>query len=354
MEKNRLMVGLRLLMGMFILVGFIGLILTVQLRLEFTLGYWLITLALLVPSTYLSIALHELGHGVLGWVTGYRFLSYRFLSFMIQKNKEGKLEYKRYNIVGTGGQCLMIPPKKAPLPIFWYNFGGVFFNMIVTLIAVSMIWLATHLFVSAFMVSMVLVNVTIIIQNWVSFPGLSNDGANYREMRRNPLSQKAFRYILELQQGLAYGQRFKDFAPNYLHFEDLDFSKPLQANAGILMSLRSLFRFDFTLWQQQLNQMKSLAGEQKLLAVFIKPYAYFAALMFDEPMEKDKETTLILEKMKYDPLLQFINLYDVYKSKGHITEEANLDFEKLCLNAAALGEGKDVLDLKAHLLSQAP
>ncbi|MFI3201896.1 MAG: hypothetical protein R3Y54_10315 [Eubacteriales bacterium] len=65
-------------------------------------------LAVLIAG-YIQIIIHEAGHLIFGFISGYRFISFRIGNFMwMQEN--GKLRVKRLKIVGTGGQCLMAPP----------------------------------------------------------------------------------------------------------------------------------------------------------------------------------------------------------------------------------------------------
>ena len=74
-------------------------------------------LAALVVSLYLSmfihVLIHEGGHLVMGLATGYGFLSYRAGSHIWVK-KENKIVHGRFQMPGTGGQCLLSPPKNPP------------------------------------------------------------------------------------------------------------------------------------------------------------------------------------------------------------------------------------------------
>ena len=56
----------------------------------------------------LHIILHEVGHLILGLMSGYEFISFRVGSLTLVKD-EGKFKFKKFNIKGTGGQCLMMP-----------------------------------------------------------------------------------------------------------------------------------------------------------------------------------------------------------------------------------------------------
>ena len=97
--------------------------------------YWILDrqteypLALLVTifaSVLFSVITHELGHLIAGLLTGYRFVSFRIFSFMLVRS-EGKWKIRRMSVPGTGGQCLMAPPRKKNgyYPFALYNLGGI-------------------------------------------------------------------------------------------------------------------------------------------------------------------------------------------------------------------------------------
>ena len=99
--------------------------------------YWLIsqntaypleTLVVLFAAIPFSITVHELGHLIAGLLTGYRFISFRIFSVMLTKS-EGKWQIRKYSLPGTGGQCLMAPPRKKNgyYPFALCNLGGILF-----------------------------------------------------------------------------------------------------------------------------------------------------------------------------------------------------------------------------------
>ena len=68
-------------------------------------------LALAIVLYILQLILHEAGHYLFGRLTGYTFVSFRIDNYTWIK-ENGKLVLKRFKIPGTGGQCLMMPPKE--------------------------------------------------------------------------------------------------------------------------------------------------------------------------------------------------------------------------------------------------
>ena len=81
-----------------------------KLKKSFTFIYPVLFVLYYYVTMLLHTVIHEGGHMVFGLLTGYRFLSFRVLSFTIVK-KDGKLIRKKLKVPGTLGQCLMYPPE---------------------------------------------------------------------------------------------------------------------------------------------------------------------------------------------------------------------------------------------------
>lgn len=162
-------------------------------------GTYLISLVWLVVSLmlslYLQVILHEAGHMVFGLLTGYRFVSFRIGSRMIQV-ENGRLCHRRYSLSGTGGQCLMAPPEMtdSKMPYKLYNMGGVLANLLTGLLAAGLaatnrdVWTLKALFD---MLCFVGVGSALLNGIPMQVQGMPNDGANEVEMGRNPAAQRA-------------------------------------------------------------------------------------------------------------------------------------------------------------------
>jgi uncharacterized membrane protein YeaQ/YmgE (transglycosylase-associated protein family) len=61
-------------------------------------------------ATFVQIIVHEGTHLICGKFSGYDFVSFRIGSLMLIK-ENGHIKRKKFSIVGTGGQCLMMPPE---------------------------------------------------------------------------------------------------------------------------------------------------------------------------------------------------------------------------------------------------
>ena len=88
-------------------------------------------------GVFLQLIIHEAGHLVCGLISGYRFVSFRVLSYTLLK-EDNKFKVKEFSLSGTAGQCLLSPPDKPveEVPIILYELGGILFNLLLTAICI--------------------------------------------------------------------------------------------------------------------------------------------------------------------------------------------------------------------------
>ena len=90
------------------------------------------TFAWLIVTAILQFTLHEVGHLLFGLASGFKFSSIRIYKYALVKDHCG-FHIKKFNIQGTGGQCIMTLPEDTDperVPFFWYNAGGVIVNLL--------------------------------------------------------------------------------------------------------------------------------------------------------------------------------------------------------------------------------
>lgn len=154
---------------------------------------WLVAAA--VAALYGQIILHEGGHMVFGLLTGYRFVSFRIGSWMVQK-ENGKLRLHRYTLAGTGGQCLMAPPDIAngKIPYQLYNAGGALFNLFTVLPAAVLSMLCSSWMARTFWELFCVMGLGTALTNGIPLrvQGVANDGANARDLGKDPAALQAF------------------------------------------------------------------------------------------------------------------------------------------------------------------
>jgi len=214
-------------------------------------------------AAYMQIILHEAGHLVCGLINGYRFVSFRIGSLTIIKQNE-KLRIKRFNIAGTGGQCLLAPPKDAPLdevPTMLYNAGGVLSNIITATIALILL-LNYKTIMPMWLIYLLCGNVVFgyvfALLNGIPLKlgGIGNDGYNMLNLNKNKQSVKAFSMILIANEMNQNGTRPKDIPSEYIELgENIDYGDSLQCNLEIMRISKVLDSGDTASAYEQFKQL---------------------------------------------------------------------------------------------------
>ncbi len=136
---------------------------------------------MMLVSFYLQTVIHELGHLVFGLLTGYRFVSIRFLNTLFTL-RDGKLKRSRYHLAGTGGQCLMDPPDydNGNFPLKLYNYGGILMNLISSVVFLLMTAIPFPDPVRCFFLILAIMGVVLAVGNGLPTVsrGVPNDGMN--------------------------------------------------------------------------------------------------------------------------------------------------------------------------------
>lgn len=172
----------------------------------------LLSLCAMVVAFLVNIILHEAGHLACGLLTGYKFLSFRFWNITLQREDDG-WHWKRYDIAGTVGQCLMSPPDKAEMPYFWYNAGGVLANLIICAISGALLYFCELSAVPRMLCVMLLITggylfaVNAIPMN---IGGVPNDGMNILILSRHADQRKYFRNMLSVVASQSRGTRLSE------------------------------------------------------------------------------------------------------------------------------------------------
>ena len=161
----------------------------------------------------LHIILHEGGHLVAGLLTGYRFVSFRFLNFTLI-NKDGRLQWRNFELAGTGGQCLMAPPDKPleQIDTRWYNAGGVLANILIVLLSLVLVWAfdLPH-WLNELLIIMAFIGIVTALTNGIPMKlgGVANDGYNLLQMEKDLPGKQSFCNILDInasQDGETYSE----------------------------------------------------------------------------------------------------------------------------------------------------
>lgn len=208
--------------------GFIELVKIYVLVLIFFLGY------------LVHVIIHESGHLVFGLMTGYSFVSFRVGPHTLIK-EDNNIKYKKFNIPGTAGQCLMIPPalKDGKFPFVIYNLGGGLMNLIASLLGVLIVIFVPNV---AFPLNAILVlgglgGMFAAITNLIPLKigGIANDGYNILSMIRDEGARKGLYLQLWVNGLLSKGKRIKDIPLEMFKLkEDSDLCNPLISSIKLM------------------------------------------------------------------------------------------------------------------------
>ena len=163
-------------------------------------------------AVVLQTAIHEAGHMLFGLLTGYRFLSYRVLSFFVNL-EDGKLKVGKFSLPGTLGQCLMATPlDRERRPYFFYNAGGVIINLLSALVCYLIAFTTKSTVAAMFMAINGMYALIMAISNGIPFSGngVANDGCNIKELHDHPETIDTFYNMLDLNEMMLKGRRTAD------------------------------------------------------------------------------------------------------------------------------------------------
>lgn len=192
----------------------------------------------ILGAFFVQAIIHELGHLVFGLLTGYKFISFRIGSMMFIK-ESGKLRLKIYNVVGTGGQCLMMPPPwNENLKTVLYNLGGCIFNFVSAVIFLAIFAaMEKGSFWAVFSGMLVAVGFGNVLMNGIPLQigGISNDGRNALLLGKNPVALRAFWLQLYVNGLISAGERMRNMPEEWFFMPSgEDLFDPMVCTVGVM------------------------------------------------------------------------------------------------------------------------
>lgn len=184
----------------------------------------------LIVSVVVLVSVHEAGHLVCGLLTGYRFVSYRIFNLTLI-NENGRLKFKRFNIGGTLGQCLMTPPdwKNNDFPVLLYNFGGILAGIIVLIAAVPLLVVAENPIIKECLTIFILIDLWIVLTSAIPMRlgGIPNDAYNIIQLRKSDLTRRGLLIQLYVNALIQSGIRPKDLPDEWREIPSgIDYKDP--------------------------------------------------------------------------------------------------------------------------------
>lgn len=263
----------------------------------------------MVPLAYiLQISIHEAGHLVFGLLTGYRFVSYRVFNLMWIRQDE-KVRFRRMNLAGTAGQCLLGPPEwREDLPYVLYNLGGVLFNLLFA----ALCWALSGLcppFAAWVLRMSALCGLYGALSNGIPMrmDGRDNDGKNIYSIRRDASAKRAFWLLLTINEHTAAGVRLQDMPEEW-------FSLPGdETSDNTLISYIAVQRASRLMEQHRFDEAAALQDRLRanprlpdLFHAFLGNDRIFCELMSGQRRDildglQDKKQTAFWKAMKQNP-----------------------------------------------------
>lgn len=205
---------------------------------------------LIFLAYFVQVAFHEAGHLLFGWLTGYKFVSYRIGRWMLVR-QQGRFRLKRFHIPGTGGQCLMSPPEVGAehCPYLLYGLGGIILNLLTMLLALAWVVLFPVSYPVDFFLYLIIffgLLQAIISSIPKKISAIPNDASNIRSLNSDPLARKALYLQLKVNALQTDGVRLKDMPEEWFQVPaDLNLGNSLDASLKFLEAARWMDRLDF-------------------------------------------------------------------------------------------------------------
>ena len=215
-------------------------------------------------ASFVQTIIHESGHLIFGLITGYKFVSFRIGHFMFIKEK-GRLKIKLYNVVGTAGQCLMMPPQwNEKIPYRLYNLGGCIMNAATALFALAAYFAAgAEGFFALCMAMLAVMGLSMALTNGIPMRvgGISNDGMNAALLGKKENTLRAFWLQLYVNGLIAKGERYRNMPREWFRLpEGEELSDPICCAMGVMLYTFCFDMHEFDEAEQTINYMLNAPG----------------------------------------------------------------------------------------------
>lgn len=215
-------------------------------------------------ASFVQTIIHESGHLIFGLITGYKFVSFRIGHFMFIKEK-GRLKIKLYNVVGTAGQCLMMPPQwNQKIPYRLYNLGGCIMNAATALFALAAYFAAgAEGFFALCMAMLAVMGLSMALTNGIPMRvgGISNDGMNAALLGKKENTLRAFWLQLYVNGLIAKGERYRNMPREWFRLpEGEELSDPICCAMGVMLYNFCFDMHEFDEAEQTINYMLNAPG----------------------------------------------------------------------------------------------
>ena len=250
-------------------------------------------IASLIVSVCVLTVLHEAGHLAAGLMSGYGFVSFRIFNLTVIKD-DGKIRIKKFNVAGTGGQCLMSPPDLPieKIPTTAYNAGGVAANLIALAVGIVLLIVVYNAIANVFLTIFCIVD---------------------SMLRRNPKAKRSIMIQLKANAMIQNGVRPKDMPAEWFESDcDIDYSNSLEVAMPLLEATRCIDTGEIEKAYGMFDRLYDHRGE--MIDIYAKETTCELAYLSMVTGRKDRAAELL-----DDNLTAYIKLYrKVMSSKDRI------------------------------------
>ena len=171
-------------------------------------------------TLYIQLIIHELGHLIFGLISKYKFSSFRIGNLILVKNNK-KIKLKLLKISGTGGQCIMIPPKSenSKIPVILYNLGGALANIITAFIFIIFHIIVNDKVILAYIFDTLALYFAALNGIPMKMGIIDNDGFNAISLSKDKSAQKAFLIQLKINEALSNNKRLKEMPAEWFEID---------------------------------------------------------------------------------------------------------------------------------------
>ena len=263
-------------------------------------------------AIFLQIIIHEAGHLLFGLMSGYGFSSFRVGSFMWVKER-GRIKFRRLSLVGTGGQCLLIPPKMkdGKYPYVLYNLGGSIINMVSALLFAGFSLLGRNInILSQMLMMLAVVGAAYALINAIplQLEAVNNDGYNAFSLGKNQDALRSFWIQLKINEQIASGVRLKDMPDEWFEIPSEESMKnSMTAVMGVFACNRLMDQMKFEeaeqIMEKLLQMNTSIMGIHRNLMVVDKIYCELIGENREDRLNNmlDKQQKKFMKAMKNFP-----------------------------------------------------
>lgn len=217
--------------------------------------YIVFILLTFVFAAVAQIIIHELGHLIGGLLSGYRFLSFRVMSFVLVRDRDG-FRLARYWLPGTGGQCLLEPPEyqAGNFPYKLYHIAGPGLNLLSAALFIGISFIVPF-YPSIILQILALLGLYFGFTNGIPLKTdlVSNDGADLLTLGKCEAARKSFWTVLKANALQTQGQRLKDMPDEYF--------EPHHTKANYLSSMQAILNSDRYMDQQNFTGAAEVIDE---------------------------------------------------------------------------------------------